>query len=58
MKKTIIIISVVLVLAIAATAAILIFKKSPATPLEKIEDAFEKSYDAAEKANADAITKG
>lgn len=58
MKKTIIIISVVLVLAIAATAAILIFRKSPATPLEKIEDAFEKSYDAAEKANADAITKG
>ncbi len=57
MKKTIIIISVVLVLAIAVTAATLIFRKTSTTPLEKIEDAFEKSYDAAEKANADAITK-
>lgn len=57
MKKIIIIVSIVLVLAIGATAALFFFKAPPATSIEKIEDAFEKSATALAIANADTISK-
>ncbi len=57
MKKIIIIVSIVLVLAIGATAAMFIFKAPPATPIQKVENAIEKSIETLSTANTDTISK-
>jgi len=52
MKKIIIIVAAILALVIVVTSAVLIIKAATTTPLDRIENAVEKSFKAAEKASA------